>query len=120
MDNNKKREWINIATEHLNLRFPIVKLDIISPFNNAKEGTVLLQTFVANKDRTRITLFRKIHVTRSTDNIFEVLKQLEIRFVKEGKLIEDKFIFSEEHSIAEPYEINKKETMKKPFKLPRK
>ena len=108
MDDYKKREWINIATEHLNLRFPIVKLDIISPFNNAKEGKVLLQTFVANKDRTRLTLFRKIHVTRSTDNIFEVLKQLEIRFVKEGKLIEDKFIFSEEHSIAEPCEINKR------------
>ena len=108
MDDHRKREWIDIATRNLSLRFPRVKLDIISPPNDVKEGTVLLQTFVANKDRTRLTLFRKIHVTRSTDNIFEVLKQLEIRFVKEGKLIEDKFIFSEEHSIAEPCEINKR------------
>ena len=107
MDDHRKREWIDIATRNLSLRFPRVKLDIISP-SNAKEGTVLLQTFVANKDRTRLTLFRKMHVTRATDNIFEVLKELEIRFVKEGKLIEDKFIFSEEHTIAEPCERNKR------------
>jgi len=106
MDDNQKREWDILARRFSRLRFPTVRLDSRNAFNPTTRGNVRLETFVASKDKSRLTLLRQEYEYHCKEDVFKVLETTKERFLSTGKLLEDNFIFSEEHSIKEPYKIN--------------
>ena len=117
MEESKSRSWTNLATEHSNLRYPVISMDVRSPFNMWKKGQIRFETFVGNEDGSRITLVVEIYHTEPYDRLDDWYK-LRDMFNAKCKLIKEQFIFDKGWSILEPYFMNKsKEVMKKEYKV---
>lgn len=107
MKETKQQSWINLATEHLDLRYPILNVGIFPSFNYTKRGKIMFETFVQSKNKKRLTLVRDEYITDTKTNIFEALEHCKKAFNSKCELIKDKYIFDKDHSIHEPYEYNK-------------
>ena len=107
MEESKRISWTNLATEHLNLRYPTINLGVFPAFNINHQGKIMFETFVQSKNKEMLTLIRDEYHTDPGTNIFEALERFKKAFNHKCELTKDKFIFNKEWSIYEPYEINK-------------
>ena len=105
MDDNILRQWQNLATERLNLRFP--KIDLKVNRNHLNDSIVETCTFVQDKSKTKLVLVRGQYYCSYDMDIFKFLKEVEHRFIIECEKTKDHYIFKNGNFIYEPYEINK-------------
>ena len=94
LDDNKRREWTNLATEHIGLRFPKINLGVVPSFNYNKSGRVSMETFVPNKKGTRLVLARELFYTSPEEDIWASLDVMKKRFIQKCELIREKHIFN--------------------------
>lgn len=106
-DENTRRGWMNLASEHVNLRFPTLSVSVMTPFNMYKRGKINFETLVASKDKKLLVLVRDSYEISSHENIVEVINQTTKRFNAKCELTKDKYIFNNHTAIREPFEINK-------------
>jgi hypothetical protein len=102
---------MNLATDHIDLRFPKISLQVLSPYNMDKEGRVNMSTFVASKNKERLILLTRSYSTSSSEDVFLVVEKLRDRFISEANKISEHGIFDEVFSIAEPYLYNVNKTL---------
>ena len=105
MDDNTLRQWKNLATERLNLRFP--KIDLKVNQNHLNDNIVETCTFVQDKSKTKLVLVRGQYYSSYDTDIFKFLKEVEFQFKKSCENTKDNYIFKDGNFIYEPYEINK-------------
>ena len=105
MDDNTLRQWENLATERLDLRFP--KIDLQINRNHLTDNIVETRTFVQDTTRTKLVLVRGHYYCTHNIDIFKFLKEVEHKFIIECEKTKDHYIFFFFYFIYEPYEINK-------------
>ncbi len=104
MDDNILRQWKNLATQRLNLRFPKINLKVNQ--NHLNDNIVETCTFVQDKSKTKLVLVRGQYYCSYDMDIFKFLKEVEFQFKKACENTKDNYIFEKGNFIYEPYEIN--------------
>lgn len=109
LNNNKKREYIDLATTYSQMRYPKFNLRVgtyIDNYSNIYNTNVLLETFVSSKNGNLITYVTDQYKITSPIN-WDELTMVKDRFLDKCKLIKDKYIFNNNTAVYEPYEFNK-------------
>ena len=102
MEESKRIELINLATEDIFLRYPKYNLNI----NYTNEwGKVSMETFIKDKKSNRLMYIMDSYKFDKPFD-FEVLIRFKDRFLSMCKINESKYIFNKDTAIQEPYEIN--------------
>ena len=106
MEDHVKKELVNKASRHPNLRFPVINLKVSSSFNSFFLGTISLETFVSSKDKKRLTLYRREYAHNSKEDVFKSLDKAKKDFLKQGEILKEYYLFNEETSIKELKNFN--------------
>jgi len=117
MNENKLREWVLIAKRFSQMRYPLYSLSILpvcSPksIENRLIVKIILETFVSNKKKDRITLIVDRYTFEGQYKP-EFLEESLKRFIQKCEMIKEKYIFNKDNSIIEPFNFNKNDSTKK-------